>query len=70
MSKSATDIIPEEFMNPENVAEVIAFLQGIPVNGTEKKDILAAWSRAVGVKLSGSQYASVVASGIDNLVGF
>jgi hypothetical protein len=63
--ESATGIVPEELMYPTKTAEVMKFLQDAPIKGHRKREIFFAWSRAVGVKLTGSQYNAVYLSGID-----
>ncbi len=63
--ESATGIIPEELMFPTKLAEVMAFLKAAPIRGARKREILFGWQRAVGVKLTGSQYNAVYLSGID-----
>ena len=54
-------------MDRNHQREVIAFLVGLPVPADVKTEVFFAWARAVGVKLSSSQRARVIASGIDNL---
>ncbi len=63
--ESATGIIPEELMLPTKLAEVLDFLKAAPIRGARKREILFGWQRAVGVKLTGSQYNAVYLSGID-----
>lgn len=64
--KSVTDIIPEEFMDPSRVGEVITFLKSAPLQSNEKVRTLIVWSHQVGAKLSASQRAAVAATGTDN----
>jgi hypothetical protein len=63
--KSVTNIIPEEFMAPSRVGDVIAFLKDAPLSSDDKVKLLVVWSRQVGAKLSASQRAAVAASGIE-----
>ena len=67
--KSGTDLIPEDLFEPDKIGDVITFLKGFPLAGREKVDILTSWARAVGAKVSGSQYGVVYNSGTDNLRG-
>jgi len=63
--KSVTDYIPEEFMDPSHLGDVIRFLQAAPLTSDEKVHALQVWSRNVGSKTNASQRAAVAASGID-----
>ncbi len=63
--ESATGIISEDLMYPTKISEVMAFLQAAPIRGARKREIFFGWSRAVGVKLTGSQFNAVYLSGID-----
>lgn len=63
--KSVTDFIPEEFMDPSHLGDVIRFLQAAPLTSDEKVHALVVWSHNVGSKTSASQRAAVAASGID-----
>jgi len=63
--ESATGIISEDLMFPSKIAEVMQFLKDAPIKGHRKREIFFAWSRAVGVKLTGSQFNAVYLSGID-----
>lgn len=63
--KSGTGIIPEEFFEPDRIGDVMGFLQGFPVPGREKVDLLTSWARAVGAKVNSAQYAVVYHSGTD-----
>lgn len=65
--KSVTDFIPEAFMDPSKLGEVIAFLKAAPLTGDEKVHALVVWSRNVGSKTNASQRAAVAASGIDQV---
>ena len=65
MSKSPTGIIPEELMFPGRLTQVIGFLLELPVPADDKVDVFKGWARAVGVKLSASQLATVRNSGSD-----
>jgi len=67
MAKSATDIIPEQFMDAQFSGQVIAFLKALPVPSEEKLNVLLAWAKATGVSLSSSQRAAVSASGTDSI---
>ncbi|MBA0084820.1 MAG: hypothetical protein HRJ53_07485 [Acidobacteria bacterium Pan2503] len=64
--KSVTDYIPEEFMDPTHLGDVIRFLKAAPLTGEEKVHALVVWARNVGSKTNASQRAAVAASGIDN----
>ena len=64
--KSVTGLIPEEFMEPARIGDVIAFLKAAPLESEVKVKALVVWSRQVGAKLSASQRAAVAASGTDN----
>ncbi len=63
--ESATGIISEDLMFPSKIAEVMQCLKDAPIKGHRKREIFFAWSRAVGVKLTGSQFNAVYLSGID-----
>ena len=63
--EGATGIIPEEWMFPTKLAEVMQFLKDAPIRGARKREILFGWQRAVGVRLTASQYNAVYLSGID-----
>lgn len=63
--KSVTDFIPEEFMDPSHLGDVMKFLQAAPLTSDEKVHALQVWSRNVGSKTNASQRAAVAASGID-----
>jgi 3-deoxy-D-arabino-heptulosonate 7-phosphate (DAHP) synthase len=63
--KSVTDIIPEEFMEPGKIGDVITFLKAAPMESNEKVRALISWAHAVGAKTSSSQRAAVAASGTD-----
>jgi hypothetical protein len=52
-------------MFPNKLAEVLQFLKDAPIRGARKREILYGWQKAVGVKLTGSQYNAVYLSGID-----
>lgn len=62
---SPTGIVPEELMFPRKLKETMRFLQGLPVAGTIKEQLLLGWARTVGVTLRGSQFRRVRESGID-----
>lgn len=64
--KSVTDFIPEEFMEPQFIGNVITYLKAAPLTGNEKVRALITWSHQVGAKTSASQRATVAASGTDN----
>ena len=63
--KSVTDILPEAFMDPRAMGEVINYLKLAPLPSGEKVAILMRWAKTVGVKISSSQRAAVSASGTD-----
>lgn len=63
--KSVTGIIPEEFMDPSHLGDVIAFLKAAPLQGDDKVTLLLVWARQVGAKVSASQRAAVLSSGIE-----
>jgi len=65
--KSGTDILSEDSFDPGKIGSVIDQLKALPISGREKVDVLQSWSRAVGAKVSSSQYHTVEASGIDNI---
>ena len=65
MSKSPTGVIPEELMRPRKLAEVMRFLQALPVNGDDKADLFLGWARMVGVKVNAAQRRAVRESGVD-----
>lgn len=63
--KSVTGIIPEEFMDPSHLSEVITYLKLAPVSSDDKLTFLLVWARQVGAKVSASQRAAVQATGIE-----
>ena len=65
----STEVIPNQFFDPGRIGDVMAFLGKLPIAGRGKVEILQAWSRAVGAKVSAAQYNTVEASGIDNTRG-
>jgi hypothetical protein len=64
--KNISEVLSDECMDSGKIGQVIAELKALPLAGREKVDLLQAWSRAVGAKVSSSQYSTVEASGIDN----
>lgn len=62
--KSVTGIIPEEMMDPSKIGAVIAYLKAAPLPADDKLSLLLVWARQVGTKVSASQRAAVLASGI------
>jgi hypothetical protein len=65
MPESPTGIIPEELMQQSKKAEVIAWLQKIPLESKRKRDLFLGWAITVGVKLNRADYAKVTPTGID-----
>lgn len=65
--KSGTEVLSEDSFEPGQIGSVMDQLKALPINGREKVDILQSWARAVGAKVSSSQYNTVEASGFDNL---
>lgn len=63
--KSVTGIIPEEFMDPSHLGDVIAYLKRAPLHSDDKLSYLLVWARQVGAKVSASQRAAVQATGIE-----
>lgn len=63
--KSVTGVIPEEFMDPSHLAEVITYLKLAPIPGDDKLTYLLVWARQVGAKVSASQRNAVLATGIE-----
>jgi len=65
--KSANEVLTADSFDPGKIGMVMDQLMALPINGGEKINILQAWSRAVGAKVSASQYNKVEASGLDNI---
>lgn len=63
--ESPTGIIPEEFMYPQRLGDVMRRLIELPGASHEKLDVLMGWAKEVGVKLSASQKDAVRESGYD-----
>lgn len=59
MTRSPTGIIPSEFNAPAHLREVIAFLRSTAIPGEERKELLFAWARNVGVKIRRADYESL-----------
>ncbi len=62
---SPTGILPESLMFPAKLAEVMDFLIKLPIPGEEKERIFFGWAKTVGVKVSGSMYRKLRASGVE-----
>jgi hypothetical protein len=65
MSKSPTGIIPEELLFPSKLADVMAFLATLPVEGDDKVELFVGWAKMVGVRVNSSQRAKVRNTGTD-----
>ncbi len=65
MAKSPTGIIPEKLMRAGAIAQVMAYLISLPVEGDDKVELLIGWARAVGQHVSSSQRQKVRTSGVD-----
>lgn len=65
MAKSPTGIIPEVFMFPARLPQVIEYLVRLPIEGDTKVDLLVGWAKTVGVTLNASQRNTVRHSGTD-----
>jgi len=63
--KSVTGIIPEEFMDPGKIGDVMAYLKAAPLPAVDKVKLLTVWAHNVGAKVSSSQRATVRATGTD-----
>ena len=63
--ESPTHIIPEEFMYPQKLGEVMERLKSLPGSSDEKMNVFMGWAKEVGVKLSASQKDAVRDSGYD-----
>ena len=59
MSRSPTGFIPEYLMYPNRLADVMALIKSVPVDGDTKVDLFMGWARTVGVALSASQRDAV-----------
>jgi hypothetical protein len=59
MTKSPTGIIPQRFNTPAQKRDVIAFLQSMPSPEHDKKELLFAWARNVGLRLSRADYEAL-----------
>lgn len=65
MSLSPTEILPEEYLYPNRLGDVLATIRKLYVDGDTKVDLLQGWARMVGVTLNASQYQSVRVTGTD-----
>lgn len=62
---SPTGVIPEEFMYPNKLGDVMTFIKAMQIPGEDKEKLLYGWARWVGVKINGSQRAAVRNTGTD-----
>ena len=53
-------------MDPSHLGEVMAYLKRAPLHADDKLTYLLVWARQVGAKVSASQRAAVLASGIES----
>lgn len=65
MTISPTGLIPETMMYGNRLADVMAFIGRLHVDGDTKADLFRGWAQTVGVKLSGSQINRVRETGTD-----
>lgn len=64
-STSPTGILPEELLYPRRLADVMLYLQRMPVTGDEKLSVFIGWARMVGVRVNSSQRIAVRNTGTD-----
>lgn len=53
-------------MFPARLPQVMLFLEGLPVPGDDKVDLLLGWAKTVGVRLNAAQRNTVRQSGTDH----
>jgi hypothetical protein len=59
MTKSPTGIIPQNLNTPQQLPDVIKFLQSMPSPEHDKKELLFGWARNVGLRLSRANYEAL-----------
>ena len=61
MTKSPTEIIPQEFNTPQQVQDVLRYLRSLDISEEDRKELLFGWARNVGLKLRAPDYQSLLA---------
>lgn len=56
---SLADTLPEELKRPERKPSVIEYIRASSLPSRYKRKLLQEWGKAVGVELSGEDYAAV-----------
>lgn len=59
MTKSPTGIIPQNLNSPQQLPDVIKFLQSCPMDHSDKRELLFGWARNVGLKLNRANYEAL-----------
>lgn len=59
MTRSPTGIIPAELNTARDLPAVIQFLRSTAIPGEERKELLFAWARNVGLKIRRADYESL-----------
>lgn len=56
MTKSCTGIIPQNLNTPQHLQEVKAFLKSLNIDPQDRRELLFAWVRNVGLKVRPADY--------------
>jgi len=64
--KNVTEVLTADVFDSGKIGAAIQQIIALPLPSNEKTALLQGWSRAVGARVSASQYAKVAASGTDN----
>jgi hypothetical protein len=60
MTKSCTGIIPQDFNTPQHLPDVLKFLRALNIHADDRKELLFAWVRNVGLKVRPADYESLL----------
>lgn len=56
----ALEVVPAELMTPESLPELVEWLQGLPFDPEDIKQLLVAWHKEMGVPLTVSTVDQVL----------